>query len=214
MLMSNRPFKVFFIASVVVLILPACAIAQQVAVPTSTPFKVSVSAAGAEKEELSSALSAVNKLMVSREFWNNFLSVVSGYGKVYVGPNYREQGMPPGMASQQGALRLLQTPHTVPVDPNNTAQKFRVAETIIGLTGTYWPKGPDFTGQCTRTVNGKTDTVACRGTEFKQSYSNEIVVTHGIGPTKPGVELSSTNPEIASIEIGREYSLDIKMDNT
>lgn len=156
------------------------------ALPTSAPpqLAIKVSAAGEEKAKLEAAVATVDALLASQELWDDFAAVAAEYPQIFVGPEYQQSGLPTGMTDPAGALALLR----------NSDGRFHVFESVLALTGTYYNKGDDYVGTCT---NPSGAGIPCRGTAIRQNYSNELVVTHGIGLNLP------SGRELVSIEIGR-----------
>jgi hypothetical protein len=161
---------------------PAPPIKQRNAQPY---LRLQVSAAGQEKAKLDSVVATLDSLLASPELWKDFAVVVAQYPKIFVGPEYRQQGMAAGMADSAGATSFLQ----------GSDSQTHTFEAILGLTGTYYQKGSDYVGTCSNPA-GKSK--SCRATELGQNYSNQFVATHGSGLILP------SSRELVSIEIGRE----------
>jgi len=148
-------------------------------------IQIQVSATGDEKLKLESVVASLDTLFGSPELWMNFAAVAAQYPMVSIGRDYRQQGMPQGMADASGAASFLRGGHP----------QTHVFNGILTLTGTYYKKGDDYVGSCTNPSN---QTIRCRATAVGQNYSNELVATHGLGLILP------SSRELVSIEIGRE----------
>jgi len=144
-----------------------------------------VSASGEEKSKLDDVIATVDGLLASTGFWNNFALVAAKYPAIYVGPEYKQEGMTPGSADAQGAASFLRNP----------GSQYHTFAAVVGLTGTYYKQGDDYTGTCT---NPAGESTSCRATKYTQNYSNMFVGTGGIGKNLP------SSRELVSIDIGRE----------
>ncbi len=149
--------------------------------PAGSALEIGVAAAGEERIKLEAAWATVEGLMAQETLWKNFQTIAAQHTQIYVGREFSTSGM----ASPAQALAVLRG--------NNPA--YRLSPAQLTLTGTYYDKGADYVGTCT---NPTGQTVNCRATFIRQSYSNELVVTHGIRLYVPD------GREIASIEIGRQ----------
>lgn len=164
---------------------PAAAAAQPAA--AQSRLAIEVSGAGEEKAKLQAIVATIDQMFATPELWRDFATVAAQYPQIFVGPDYQQQGLPRGMADPAGAAGLLR----------NSTNSYHFFSAILGVTGTYYKQGPDYAGTCTN-PNKSDDTISCRGTGIRQNYSNNLVVTHGIG-----MVLADAH-ELVSIEIGRE----------
>jgi hypothetical protein len=147
-------------------------------------FEIEVSAAGEEEAKLESIVATLDALLASESVWVDFETVAMEHPQIFVGPEFRQPGMPDGMADPSAAASLV----------SGSDGRFHVFSAILGVTGTYYPKGDDYEGTCESPQGAR---ISCRGTAFRQNYSNELAVTHGIGL------VSEDARELVSIEIGR-----------
>ncbi len=144
-----------------------------------------VSAAGTEAVNLRAAIAAINDTLAKDVFWERFADISARYQEIWIGPEYRQEGLPAGMADADGAVAIVR----------NTEGAYHRFQSAIVLTGTYYSKGDDYVGSCS---NPAGDAKGCRASRFNQNYSNKMVVTHGIGLQ------GEDGRELVSIELGRE----------